>query len=70
MTNSIINSTSSISAITKSDDLMGINVILSPTIKSQTKKAITTASFVTSDKFVKLPEDIPIVTKQMSSDKK
>lgn len=67
MTNSIMNSTSSITSITKSDDLMGINVILSPTIKSQTtKKAITNANFKTQ----LLPEDIPIITKQMSLDKK
>lgn len=67
MTNSIMNSTSTISNITKSDDLMGIELILSPTIKSQTsKKAITNASFRTQ----LLPEDIPIITKQMSLDKK
>lgn len=57
MSNSIMNSTGSMSNITKSDDQMGINVILSPTIKSQTKKAITNANFKTQI----LPEDIPII---------
>lgn len=70
MTNSIMNSTSSFANITKSDDLMGINVILSPTIKSQTsKKAITNASFKTQI----MSEDIPIqssASKQVSSDKR
>lgn len=70
MTNSIMNSTSSFANITKSDDLMGINVILSPTIKSQTsKKAMTIASFKTQI----MSEDIPIqssTSKQVSSDKR
>ena len=62
MSNSIINSTSSKTSLTQSDDLMGINVVLSPTIKSQTsKKAITIASFTTHI----MPEDIPIVPKQL-----